>query len=547
MIVPPPTDLNAKTDGTYRTKCSGVPTRSQIYEDTDHNLAVAMMRMLKCRGDSLATETMYRDNQRVWMQSHIHLFEYIAALNTPYFAEWKGAVQEALDHYDDPHPKRELRIQAMEELKAGEVAGDFAGLFDRMYLYAVKYKLKKGEIAKGVPLGAVRKPPRTIGDLGVPASLQGFRLTEVLKYATSNTDYCVHGCRMHFVKAPNEAELTRAFKSLLAPHERSHFVYFSDDSCLSVVTTREATENGIVIPIGSTRIYNLDIKSCDSSHTQHLFEAFAQTIPLNARDDVQVLIDQCKLPIKLTFRDGVSKLVLQPIDEFGAASPRLYSGSTITTTINNLACVCIAYSIAELGAETPGEIKAAAAAVGYVLSIDECHDYSDIQFLKTSPAYDTKGTLRPLLNLGVLLRSYGTCHGDLPGKASLRSRHAAFQSALISGMYPNIHFPLVHEMRRTHTPGTTELRNKMLDRSHKYQASGEEYSFTSAEVYRRYRLTDLEMLELDVELGRLDYGCYFTSPGAEKILLKDYDLYVNTDWLDHDPNLAYSEQPFRLD
>jgi len=531
-VIPPESTVHDKIDKTFRTKASGISHSGIIYADSDANVAKAMARLLKCRG-TFEEELDYITNQKEFVEEHSSMFEAIQSIFTPYFNEWQGAEEECRQHYDDPHPKRDLRIQAYEELVAGNGRSYRDGtLFSRLWLRKVLYKMKKNEFAK------FGKVPRMIGDLGVAASLQGFRVTDLLKRAMAAEDLHYGNMLTHFCKAPTTTELRAIFKNLISPPKgiKYYFVFFSDDSCLSI-----RNEDG------SVKTYNLDISGCDASHTEAIFRALVQITPEIAQDDMQVLVDQCQLPIELIFRGGATNhemrdkfdyhpnsLVLQPVDPLtGKDAPRLYSGSTITTIINNLACLMGAFKIMETQAETPAELSAAFKKAGYKMTIEECHDYSDIQFLKNSPAYDINGELQPLLNIGVLLRSSGTCKGDLPGKAknnTFKERHDRYQGSLINGMYPNVSFPLIDNMRKT-TLDPDEKSLQMVEQMLQYKHTFEgKATFTSEEVYRRYRLSELERMELDLDFATAGYAHYYSSTGASTILQRDYGLTCATGW-----------------
>jgi hypothetical protein len=530
FIHPPPSGPLTKSDKTFRTKAGGISHDGVIYADNDDNVAKAMSRLLKCRG-TLDEELEYQYNQKRFLAEHQGFLHDIRKMLEPDFEDWAGAEEECRQHYDDPHPKRELRIQAYNELIHGEGKNYRDGnLFSRLWLRKVIYKMKKNEFAK--PL----KMPRMIGDLGVAASLQGFRLTDVYKQAVAKNDVHYGNMRMHFCKAPTSDELRAAFLNLIDPPMgcKYYFVFFSDDSALSI---RHAD--------GSISTYNLDIKGCDGSHTSAIFEALVTTTPEKAQEDMQVLIDQCKLPIIIYFKGEPEttdendedahrpSLMLQPLDALtGEKGPRLYSGSTITTILNGLACQLGAVCVQEEDAETEEEITAAFAKAGYQMSIDKCQDYSDIQFLKNSPVYDITGQLQPLLNLGVLLRTSGTCTGDLPGtkKQTFEQRYNEYMGSVLNGMYPGISFPLIDRMRQW-TANPTERSDKVTAKMFEYKHVFDgQATFTAKEVYRRYKLTDLQICELDEDFASNGYGWYYASHGATRILKKDYGLSCTDTW-----------------
>jgi hypothetical protein len=550
-LIPPPAKCTDRVDKTYRTKAGGISHNGKIHAASDQNTAKAMSRLLKCRG-TLAEELKFQIDQKNFLSTHQHVLDDMRKIYEPYFEDWAGAEEECHQHYDDPHPKRDLRMQAYDELVHGEGRSwKDPGLFSRMWLRKVTYKMKKDEFAKP------GKMPRMIGDLGVAASLQGFRLTDLYKTAMSKEDLQYGNMRIHFCKAPTTVELRAAFKNLLDPPLgcKYYFVYFSDDSCLSV---RHAD--------GSVSIYNLDISGCDGSHTSAVFDALVSTTPAIAQADMQVLVDQCKLPIVIYFNgeperaeeiaDAVSlssdsevagraSICLQPLDVLTQTiGPRLYSGSTITTIINNLACVLGAISVQESNAETGDEICAAFANVGYKMTCEKAEDYSDIQFLKNSPAYDVNGELQPLLNIGVLLRTAGTCKGDLPGtkRQTFEARYNEYMGSVLNGMYPGISFPLVDAMRKwtaTPTKASDAATQHLRDYKHVFEG---EATFTASEVYRRYKLNDLEIAELDQDFAPNGYGWYYASSGASKILTKDYGLECCDNW---ETDYAINEYDYR--
>jgi hypothetical protein len=318
-----------------------------------------------------------------------------------------------------------------------------------------------------------------------------------------------------FCAKPDPDVLADIFKNLLRPRKKYFFVYFSDDSCISVKHR------------GVTTTYNMDIKSCDASHGPAVFDFLLNVVPHTMRDDMKILIEQCQAKICIrSVEDPKHRVKLKPY------GPMLYSGSTITTIINNFANLMIALSIERQNAVTPAEIKHAANLAGYIVTLEECTHYSDIQFLKHSPAYDVNGTMRALLNIGVLLRLSGTCKGGLPGKGPYMVRARAFQAALMKGVYPRMTFPLIDNMRES-CSAEVALSQKTQDAIQRrvnlalYNKDGatvDHVQFTSEEIYRRYRLNALEIDAIDNEFGRAPVGGHYTSSGANTILQRDYGL-----------------------
>jgi hypothetical protein len=420
-----------------------------------------------------------------------------------YFSDYTDADTYALIHHDDPHPKRILRRNCWMEINTDGTRTK------RLWVKSIRVKFKKDEWAKA------GKRPRCIGDLGVAASLQGFKCTEFLKKAMASQPLHHLGFTFEFCSAPEPTRLRQVFERLLNPDGSGYMVYFSDDSCISMRI------NGIV------HVFNMDISSCDASHGPQLFRDLITITPRVAQDDMQLLVDQCRLPARILSVHNPANFVLLQAD-----NPKLYSGSTITTIINNFANINIGLAVAEMyhnnNNPTPNDVIAAAATAGYIVTLEPCHTMYDIQFLKHSPVFDTDGELRALLNFGVLLRASGACHGDLPGRGDIETRGRMFQGALLHGMYPRTCAPVLEVMKsHTLTPTTkiVEIVNNLL--SHKVVDEGDHYHVTNDEIWKRYRLApaDARTLEDGLNIG---FGQSWACPATEAILQRDYGLSCET-------------------
>jgi hypothetical protein len=414
--------------------------------------------------------------------------------------------EAAEDHHADEHPKRQLRVMAWSDLITMEGRG--YSCCDRLWLRRVLYKMKRDEYSKP------GKYPRMIGDLGVAASLQGFYVTKLMKQVMAEVpikfEYRGKMMVAEFCALPEPENLTRIFGELLEPQTDYYLVYFSDDACLSV-----RTSEGVYV-------YNLDIKWCDGSHGDSIFRAMVEITPTHMQADMEILVEQCTLPIEVRDVDDKEmrrRVILKP------RGPRLYSGSTVTTFINNVANMMIGLSILEAGAITPLEINRAASTVGYAVSVDLCEQPQDIQFLKHSPVYDVNGDLRAMLNIGVLLRASGACHGDLPGQGEVLTRARMFQNALITGMYPRCEFTLRSNMLRNTQEPSQMVRDVVAQRlEYVVSDTGQRFEVESTELFRRYRLTASEVEEVEIGFGCLPVQWEANESGLEKILTKDYGL-----------------------
>lgn len=533
-------------DSTYRTMFGpAVHHTGLIYSNCNNNLAGGMTRMTALRPPtvdweidvseriSLLTEVgaprevidelqrrrylsysaMLTENQRIFIEEHQWFLHRLREMYVPHLHDYLGAEEECVLHHADPHSKKQPRVEAYTNLLHTTT------LFTRKWVSEVVYKMKKNEWAK------FGKYARMIGDLGVEASLHGFRLTGFLKEAQYNRDLIINGVNIVFVKSPSQRGLRSVFNQLINPPARGYFCYFSDDSCFSIRIH------------GHVYTFNLDISSCDASHTRYLFEALLAMTPLNALSDMENLIEQLRCPIRIYSCDDRRKSVL-----IKSKVPILLSGSTLTTLINNVANELIGVSLAETdfsGARSVSDaevlIIAAARRVGYVITCQRCETYSDIQFLKHSPVYDTTGRLQPLLNVGVLLRLTGVCDRDLPGRGPLEERARLFQQELLRGVYPTVRFELIDRMRLSMvgeepTPSMLKWIRHIQNPSLAYKVvredQDEHFTVEMGEIYKRYpAITASAGCELVDDLGGATFGDVVACEAASHILMKDYGLH----------------------
>jgi hypothetical protein len=464
-----------------------------IYGNSDHNVDLAMRRLTAARPN----EQTLIDNQQQYVMNNIPFFQSLSQQYTTHndIYEHDAPLDEIERHINDPHPKQRLRQDAWHSLH-----NDFyhASVADKLWLQEVKYKMKKDEIAKP------GKYPRMIGDLGVAASLQGMRPTAIVKYAMAAEPIRYKNCTMTFVAKPEPGSMQAVFDSLMYG-KGVQFFYFSDDSCISI-------EKG-----GRRVMYNLDISSCDGSH-YYTFEALLETVPKKLKAEFEVLVEQCVQPIVLTSTDQKRKVKLKP------KMPRLYSGSTLTTLINNLANIMICKAIVDDEAFTPEEISAAAAKAGFIVTVEKCEQPEDLQFLKHSPVRTDKG-YQPMLNLGVMLRSLGQCKGDLPGRGPIVERAKAFTNAYITGMYPRTNFSLRAALLR-HTLDSDEMYQKAAAKMFPQFIAGVAMEVADPDLYRRYRLTTNDLAWMETFASTATLFTSHRSPALSKILMKDYGLTV---------------------
>jgi hypothetical protein len=351
-----------------------------------------------------------------------------------------------------------------------------------------------------------------IGDLGVHASLEGAWVTETLKYMYGSLQY-IQKQRIRIVLKADVNVLSEVFREAACPPTKYFFSFFSDDG---IITLFDRT--------GKLRFFLTDISSCDTSH-HAVFSSLYDSVPRFLQPGIRRVMNQLKKPLVIKcVHTPRLKVKLKLIRHDDTA---LYSGSTITTVLNDHASICIASAIITAGAEEPEEIIAAARNAGYILDVAEVDSVSELQFLKHSPVLDTSGVLHAVLNPGVLLRASGTCRGDFPGRGAIPKRAALFQFALLQGMYPRVVNPFLDQCKRSTgvTSAVPEAFREVVSKQLEYTTSDRDspISVDDVEFFRRYHLTDSEFCDL-VEFSRGKAGDFFNSPGLSKVLFKDYGL-----------------------
>jgi hypothetical protein len=482
-----------------------------------------------------ALEAEYTRNQTDFVERHRDFWEYIASLLAPAVFEYTGARDENAAHYADPHPKRRARITATDELYGN------GKIWTRQWMdedsrgrARFPYAVKPAEAAK-----SGGKLARGIGNLGVHASLAGYRLTALLKDRLALATVFWKGGDYQFVKTPTQEVLDDVFQRFHAC-SGFYFVYHSDDSAVTFTVA------------GVTRRYNIDITSCDSSHRwTGIFRALMIATPDDAKDDMEDLVTQLKAIVVIANRSHRQAVKLKTSD--GGAF--LASGSTITTFLNGIASLGIGLAIHQGGRNDPEGIMLAARSAGYIITLEEVVDFHGLQFLKHSPVL-VDGRWRALQNVGVLTRLAGQCIGDLPGRGDLTDRALLYQRSLITGVYPNTHFGMITRMREANRREMAERRTRqatgqqardierMVGRSleHKSSARATPLTVPDEEAYARYTrvclLTiedgqapvpnktctygDIHDLHTDIEFARV--GDVIANQAVDTFLAIDYGM-----------------------
>lgn len=462
-----------------------------IYSKNDQNMSIAMRRLLCVRlPDELGRHEAMQEMQRGYLLANTTLEDCLTR-DIAADLDVDDSFEERIRRAWDPHPKRELRIRAM----TGLMDDGKIGLADwHGFKPGVMMNFKNDEYGKP------GKKPRAVCDLGVEASLVGFILAEAMKDVLSRRPHVVHNFQLLFVKKACPAVIERMFESLLT---RDCMVLFSDDSCLSINI------------MGQRRMFNMDISSCDASHTGALFQFLRRITPGPYQATMDALIRQCEQDF--TVRSSFNR---QNKVVFRSSEATLFSGSALTTLLNGCANMLIGDSIASSNIQSPADIIQAAERAGYIVTLAECLIPEELQFLKCSPVETPEGWI-PLLNLGVLLRAVGRCRSDLPGQGCLITRAKAFNRGIIHGMYPQVQFTLKRLLQEVNAGDESEASFRAGFESVSLQSSSS-HSLPDELVYRRYAATTEQIIELHALVKRATVFSMIHCSLSAAILKIDY-------------------------
>lgn len=316
-----------------------------------------------------------------------------------------------------PHAKRKLRVQVHNnDLSYLDLYSDSGK--------PVEYKLKPGELL-------TRGKKRGIGDLGAKRTQVSAWCIAQLKKAWA-VPFVIGRCESRFIPSPDTNVLKETFDWLMTPNLGDfRFVYFSDDCSFSV-----GAKDGVFMANG-------DISQCDGSHYDPIFDNLFEILVDGRKpvyyDALKYAFDVLGQPLTMRNKRNYQEKV-----QYFFNSKRLYSGSVLTTIINNFANLLIFFAFCQrckdFSAYTRSELaeiyRLSAQDVGYIVKCKICHVPEDLQFLKHSPVKAHDGVYYPVMNLGTFFRGFGAVYGDLShvygnSKVSLRERSKRYLSDVV--------------------------------------------------------------------------------------------------------------------
>lgn len=486
-----------------------------IYSRNDVNICKASERLLgKIEPQRVGLHEKLERNQRRNVRLLPRLSRIIVKINNKY----KDAQLDAaslyteIEHYvNTAKLKKKLKQQAFKELNEnGE-------LYHRLYTKLAEGKVKSEEWAKWL------KYPRLFLNLGFKSCLvAGFLMHRLKNALTNQTD------ESEFVGSPDKDTLSRVFDRLINVLT-IYFPFFSDDSCIGIRC------------IDGVFWANVDITRCDGTHTEVIFNLLKLMVKNSIFEEpVNLAIRQCLLPLSISSYGVFHKhtVLLKPL------IPVLYSGSVLTTMINNIANILIFLSIRDLvmdgdkvragltRSQCEFLVRVGAEEVGYLVTVDVCSKPEHIQFLKHSPAYGPSGW-QPLLNPGVILRLFGSCYGDLPGRKdeAMEDRAYNWNHQIVKSLVHAGDYQLTRVLRERFGPPpnvskrTQAQATRRIEKAELYKVrASEARTVYDASVMARYDLTAAHLDELCSLLTGDFYGVSIECLASRRILAKDYGL-----------------------
>lgn len=447
------------------------------------------------------------DNQRQFYETNDLFHNIVKSINkeiTQDMFHWLNHTESQLEDaaLNPDHPKYKLRAKAWVNTIMGQNKWRHKTWVVENNGF-VKINMKGREIAKP------GKFIRVTYDLGTPASLAAGPMVERIKAVIAEMSDGEFGCS--FTKSPDLDALTNCFENLINPKGDHYFCYFSDDSCISI-----KCDDG-------TFLANVDISTCDASHTRAVFDALRDMVKGNRELErlINKAIAQCEV-------DLIIRSTINPKHKvkFSVSEPILYTGSILTTLINNIANLMIFSSIItqlpprRKVAECEQLIADASKLAGYLVTCTVCHKIQELQFLKHSPFYARSGKLVPVLNLGVIGRTIGSCWGDLPmyeKGMSIADRRSEYNRRQVSCFKRGARHSILENLIVKYNPGVEvndhrinliqgDQSNEFVDNDQialRYGVSAEEISHL-AELYLGEAVSI--KTTASVAIMQLDYG-----------------------------------------
>jgi len=417
---------------------------------------------------------------------------------------------------DPAHPKFEIRAKALSVLIRDK------SMYEDLFMDKITYKLKIPESAKA------GKDGRGIGDYSTPGSLLAPFLVPILKNAFSKR--IEHGgAVIRFVDSTNAKDVdsivTEMYQSAC-----SYFIFFSDDMMCKIVRD------------GKVEYFNLDISACDRSNTPSVFRRLEWFFGDTAWDGLMKrACSQCKQPLLIRNPENSEEWITALVD-----FEKEFSGTILTTLLNNIASSAICLSIVHRLLSGPQQstssvVSDSAFAVGYVVTAESCEGPEDLQFLKMSFWEDEDGLLHSFLNVGAMIRGFGTCWMDYPLNLKRKERledAIRFRNwGVLQGYKNSGSNDLLEALRASpgcqrpgaRYNGTVALTQLSRELAHKaWDSESPRLPVPVSAILARYRISQQEWSELCAITRRGDVGDIIHHAVVQSVLHRDYGYSLDS-------------------
>lgn len=331
--------------------------------------------------------------------------KYLRGFFTRYKAHYCSMVHHQLydvayeDWLHQPHTKRKLR-RTVHQQHWQFLDGD------KDMSRPIEAKLKPGEV-----LASAGKA-RMIADLGVNNTQITACQIAACKEAMIHP-YTLGCHESRFIGGPDHDILSDTFTWLSNPSNDGgiRFAYFSDDCSASCMCS------------DGPLIFNGDISQCDGSHRLGLFNVVKDILTTDVFGNYHSASHSILQAFSLL---GNSFNVRNPFEykekvQYKFMEPKLYSGSSLTTIINNFANLSIFFSMVKLAPDTRIYTRdqmaklyvKAAENVGYIVKCSLCERIEQLQFLKHFPCLGSDGQYHAIMSLGTFFKGFGRVYGDI--------------------------------------------------------------------------------------------------------------------------------------
>jgi len=288
----------------------------------------------------------------------------------------------------------------------------------------------------------------------------------------------------------------------------SKFLHHSDDG-LFVLHCKD----GVLI-------VEKDISSCDSSNSSLVFDKLEKFVPEEFKRDIHALVTQCTKCVVIGY--GPTKLKFKPNGPFE------YSGTTLTTVLNNIASLCIdiyIYNKVDFRnmtiKEAEREIRTAMVTCGWKCTMDFCTYFEQSSFLKTFPVMTVYGRWDAALELGVFLRSMGQTKTELPGSGDLVLRARKFMRDWALGLMHVGRHPMVLAIEQNWSGGDQAIFNS---RAMSELSKSTQEPLDPMSICLRYGIAVSDYFHTTNALSMLDIGYTYRDSVIDSIMHKDYGV-----------------------